>query len=163
MDGGANQARGPNAREGQRHRPVLKPLPASHGPGSDWLATVLRPSLESFAAAFTDTPVLVASVIPGPLVGAASIRAFFRATQGMYGAFAFTGETASERRTFLEWMGCYRGAPVGGVTILDKDALGRVERIRLFHLPLNQVTAFAAELAALLASRSDQTGDSRCA
>ena len=64
----------------------------------------------------------------------------------MYDRIAFTVEHHLALWTCLEWEGLYRRRPIAGVTILITDANGAIERIRIFHLPLDQVVAFAADL-----------------
>ncbi len=115
-------------------------------PGGEWLAILSRPAFEDFASAFATAPTLEASVLAGPIVGVPGIRAFFQATSGMYERIAFTAEHRSELWTCLEWEGVHRGRPVAGATILNTDANGAIERIRLFHNPLDQLVAFAADL-----------------
>jgi len=81
------------------------------------------------------------------IVGAAAIRRFFDATRRMYDSIAFDYETATELRTQLESEGVSQGAPIAGATFLTRDAGGKIDRIRLYHRPYEQVIAFSAELA----------------
>jgi hypothetical protein len=115
-------------------------------PGGEWIAIVTRATLEDFARAFAIEAVLEASVLAAPVAGVANIHAFFQATRGMYDRIAFTREDRSGSRTYLEWEGEYRARRVAGVTILSTTAGGAIERIRLFHLPFDQVVEFSADL-----------------
>jgi hypothetical protein len=115
-------------------------------PGAEWLGIVVRAAVEDFARAFTIEPVLEASVIPAPIVGVADIHAFFQATRSMYDRIAFTREVRAGAQTYLEWEGEYRAHGVAGVTILTAAANGAIERIRLFHLPFDQVVEFSSDL-----------------
>ena len=107
----------------------------SAAPGRDWLDVVSRPTLAAFAAAFSIDPELSASVLYGSILGVIRIRAFFEATRAMYDRIVFIRETRVDERSFLEWVGSYRGAPIEGVTILERDVDGAIARLRLFHLP----------------------------
>src|SRR5476649_1335788 len=97
-------------------------------PGSGWVEIIGRATAEAFASA-------------------AAIRRFFDATRGMYDSIVFVHETATELRIHLEWEGVFQGAPIAGATILTRDAGGKIDRIRLYHRPYEQVIAFSAELA----------------
>ena len=114
-------------------------------PGGEWLAILSAPP-DGFARAFARGAVLEASVLSAPMTGADAIGRFFAAARTLYDRIAFTRETVSERNTYLEWDGLYRGQPLAGLTILGRDAGGRVERVRLFHLPYWQLVAFSADL-----------------
>jgi len=123
---------------------------SGHSPGRDWIAIITRPTLDAFAAAFTDTVVLETSVGTGGLVGAASIRQFFDATRAMYEKIAFTRETSAGALTCLEWEGSFQGSPIAGATLIARDGAGLIESIRLYHRPYPQVLAFSAELSVRL-------------
>jgi hypothetical protein len=123
--------------------------------GQAWLEIIKRPSHDEFALAFTREVVLDASVASGPIAGTVAIRAFFIATRGMYDEITFVHETCSNTRTHLEWEGRFEGREIAGMTVLAYDAQGRIESIRLYHRPYEQVVAFAAELARRLSGEVD--------
>ena len=58
---------------------------------------------------------------------------------------AFSADPTLEA-TYLEWDGVFQGKGVSGVTILTDGAQHAIERIRLFHYPYEQQTAFSVEL-----------------
>jgi hypothetical protein len=122
-----------------------------HAPGQEWLAIISRPTLREFGRAFTEAPVLEASVLADPIIGAPSIRAFLEATQAMYDRISFTAEHRVASRTWLEWRGQYRGLPLCGITTLVTDTGSAISGVRIFHLPLNQLIAFAADVQQRLA------------
>jgi 4-carboxymuconolactone decarboxylase len=125
-------------------------------PGSAWRAIVQRESLEEFALAFAEDPVLVASVANAPVRGAPSIRAFFAATAAMYESIAFTAETSVGQTTFLEWSGhALGGLAIEGFTVIAHDSAGLIERVELYHRPLSIVVAFARELERRLGNNAD--------
>jgi hypothetical protein len=115
-------------------------------PAAQWIEIIGRPTLEAFAQAFTTDARLEASVLERPLIGPAEIRGFFEATRAMYDQIAFTRETVLEDRTVLEWEGAYDRHPLAGVTIQIRNGAGVITAIQLYHRPLSQVTAFAADL-----------------
>ena len=116
-------------------------------PGSGWVEIIGRATAEAFASAFTEQVLLETSARSKAIAGAAAIRRFFDATRGMYDSIVFVHETATELRIHLEWEGVFQGAPIAGATILTRDAGGKIDRIRLYHRPYEQVIAFSAELA----------------
>ncbi len=124
-------------------------------PGHAWLEIIKRPSQEAFASAFTKDAVLDTSVASAPIVGAVAIRAFFDATRTMYDQIAFVHETRSDTRTCLEWEGRFAEREIAGTTVLTHDAGGKIESIRLYHRPYEQVIAFSAELARRLLGKVD--------
>jgi hypothetical protein len=115
--------------------------------GQAWLEIIRRPSLKAFATAFVTEPVLDASVLSGPIIGVAGIRAFFDETRAMYDRIAFVHETRSATRIQLEWQGVFAGREIAGTTILALGAADLIQGIRIYHRPYEQVIAFATELA----------------
>jgi hypothetical protein len=71
-------------------------------PGADWIAIVRKHASPDFAAAFVELPVLKASVLRHPCVGAQSIGAFFGVASEMYDTITFTNETVDHHKTYLE-------------------------------------------------------------
>jgi hypothetical protein len=122
-------------------------------PGRLWSEIIKRPTLETFAAAFTTDVALDASVLPRTVRGAPDVRAVFDATRGMYETIAFSREENGASRTYLEWNGLFGGHLVAGATILAKDAGGLIESVRLYHRPLFVVNEFSAELLRRLAGK----------
>jgi hypothetical protein len=118
----------------------------AHPPGRNWLSIVSRPTLTDFARAFVEAPLLEASVLSDSVRGVASVRAFFNATRAMYDAIEFTAEHHVSSRTWLEWRGEYRARPISGVTVLTTEPGCLIAHVHLFHLPLDQVTAFASDV-----------------
>ena len=129
------------------------PAESDLAPGHLWSGIIRRPTLETFASAFTTDVILDASVLPRSIRGAPDVRAFFDATRGMYDTVAFSREENIASRTYLEWAGVFGGRVVAGATILAKDANGLIESIRLYHSPLYLVNEFSAELLRRLAGK----------
>ena len=126
-------------------------------PGHNWIAIVRQNGTAEFGRAFAPNPTLDASVLNGPCVGVQAIAAFFAATSGgMYETIAFTHETTSGRKTYLEWQGTAFGKQVSGTTILTRNHKGLIEHIQLYHSPLQVVVEFSRELAKHLQGKVDQ-------
>ncbi len=122
--------------------------------GQTWVEIIKRPTLEAFATAFVEDAVLDGSVVKVPIVGVVGIRTFFGVTRAMYDRIAFVHETRSQTRTQLEWEGQFAGREIAGTTILAYDTAGRIESVRIYHRPYEQVIAFAAELTRRLAGQA---------
>jgi hypothetical protein len=124
--------------------------------GSDWLTIVSKSGTREFAAAFTTSAVIEASVLNQALSGPAAIDAFFVATaHGLYDDLRFTSETVDGRKTYLEWEGSVFGKHVGGTTIVGRDATGLIQSIYLYHRPLAVVLEFSKELERRLNGKVD--------
>jgi hypothetical protein len=121
-----------------------------HLPGTDWITIVGKNGSPEFAAAFVERPILTASVLRNPCVGAESIGAFFGVASKMYDTITFTNETVDRGKTYLEWEGKVFGLDVRGATILTRDPAGLIESIQLYHSPLHVLTRFCAELESRL-------------
>jgi hypothetical protein len=124
-------------------------------PGAAWLEVVSSPTLQEFSCAFSANPILEATVVAKPLLGAVAIYDFFSATRSMYDHIAFVQETRSAARACLEWEGMFQGKEISGATILAYAAGGTIERVRLFHYPYEQLIAFSAEFARRHALKMD--------
>src|SRR5580700_1672028 len=109
----------------------------SRSQGQNWVEIIGRKSLDAFAAAFTEDAVLEASVLRDPVKGPSGIRSVFSATAAMYETIAFTHETTQGSKTYLEWEGkALGGLTAAGVTVLTRNAIGKIESGRLMHRPL---------------------------
>jgi hypothetical protein len=114
-------------------------------PGDVWREIVRRPTLDTFAQAFTADPILEAAVVEGLLKGVGPLFEFFRVTRSMYERIGFIHETRSTTRVCLEWEGLFQGREISGATVLSYER-GVIARIRLYHYPHAQLNAFAVEL-----------------
>ncbi len=123
---------------------------SNRAPGAAWIEIINRDRLSEFAVEFTAKPVLEALVASGPIMGVSPIWRFFRLTRTLYDSIAFTHETADEMQTALAWEGVFEARSVSGATILTRDAEGAIERIRIYHYPFEQLTAFSAAVRCAL-------------
>ena len=133
------------------HPPARTDLAPPSAPGEDWLGILGQPTQDAFASAFVAEPRLEAVVIFDPVVGADAIHRFFEAARSLYSHIGFTSEIRSADRVYLEWEGLFAGRPVSGATIISFDQNGRIERIRLYHYPLDQLAAFSTAIHCSLA------------
>jgi len=121
--------------------------PSARKPGEDWIGLVRKSGTPEFAAAFAANPVLHASVLSEPCVGIEAVAVLVGAgTGGMYDTLVFTHETVDGPKTYLEWEGEAFGKPVGGCTILTRNAAGQIQSIQIYHRPLPMALQFSAEL-----------------
>lgn len=121
--------------------------PSARKPGQDWIAIVRKAGTPEFAAAFVANPVLHTSVLSGPCAGVDVLATVLAAsTGGMYDSLEFTHETVDGPKTYLEWEGKAFGKPVGGSTILTRNAAGLIQSVQIYHRPLPMVLQFSAEL-----------------
>jgi hypothetical protein len=122
---------------------VLEIAPQS---AAAWLEIVSRPTLQAFSSAFCASPILEAPVLAEPVLSVKAIYDFFHTTRSMYDRIGFVHEIRSSSRACLEWEGLFLGESISGATILAYDASGAIERIRLFHYPLEHLNSFSVEL-----------------
>jgi hypothetical protein len=128
--------------------------PAARKPGEDWIALVRKSGTPEFAAAFAANPVLHASVLSGPCLSIEAVAVAIGAgTGGMFDELVFTHETVDGSKTYLEWEGEAFGKPVGGSTILTRNAAGQIQSIQIHHRPFPMVLKFSAELENRLKGR----------
>jgi hypothetical protein len=125
-------------------------------PGAAWSAFVRSNGSAEFETAFSEDATLQASALERPLVGAKEIGTFFAATSGgMYEKLSFESEATAGAATYYQWAGRAFGLDLRGVTVVTRDADGKIQSIRLFHSPYPVVVKFADELAKHMARRTD--------
>ena len=116
--------------------------------GQNWGEIIGRKSFDAFAAAFTEDAVLEASVLRDPVTGPSGIRSVFSATAAHVRDDRVHARDDARSKTYLEWEGkALGGLTAAGVTVLTRNAIGKIESVRLMHRPLPMVLAFSAELA----------------
>ncbi|MGW5464046.1 alpha/beta fold hydrolase [Streptomyces sp. NPDC003996] len=116
-----------------------------------WTSAFAQKSAAVFAEAFAADVVLEASVLARPVEGRDQVKSVMGAASAVYESLRFTRETTNGSRTYLEWEAtAFGGRPIEGVTILTKDASGRIVRAAIHHRPLDAVNRFSAELRSRL-------------
>jgi pimeloyl-ACP methyl ester carboxylesterase len=121
-----------------------------------WTNAFAGRSADAFAAAFADDVVLEASVLTRPVEGRDRVARVMAAGSEIYESLVFTQEVSAGGRSYLEWQAsAFGGMALEGVTILSRDAAGRIVRAAIHHRPLDAVLRFSAELRERLAGIVD--------
>ena len=82
---------------------------------------------------------------PGQRLAPNHRKKITRRLRGGYKTIVFTHETTQGPKTYLEWEGkALGGLATAGVTVLTKNAAGKIESVRLMHRPLTMVLARSA-------------------
>jgi pimeloyl-ACP methyl ester carboxylesterase len=122
-----------------------------------WTSAFARKSADAFGQAFADDVVLEASVLIRPIEGREQVMRVMGTASGIYESLVFTHEASAGPRTYLEWEAtAFGGVVLRGVTILTKDAGGRIVRAAIHHRPLGAALRFSAELGERLTGTVDR-------
>jgi pimeloyl-ACP methyl ester carboxylesterase len=114
-------------------------------------------SADAFAEAFADDVVLEASVLARPIEGRDRVMQVMGTASAIYESLVFTHEASAGPRTYLEWEATvFGGMAVRGVTVLTKDAGGRIVGAAIHHRPLWAALRFSAELGQRLTGTVDE-------
>jgi hypothetical protein len=116
------------------------------GPGGFWREIVTRATLGHFATAFVDDVVFETSSCNRRVRGPAELRILISAMSSLYSSLEFVAQNDALDRTYLEWTGRALGEDVAGVTVIERDASGKIASVRLHQRPLSAVVRFAMEL-----------------
>ena len=99
---------------------------------------------------------LEASVLTRPIEGRDRVMQVMGTASAIYESLVFTHEASAGPRTYLEWEAtAFGGMVVRGVTVLTKDADGRVVRAAIHHRPLWAALRFSSELGQRLTGTVD--------
>ncbi|MGU7769093.1 alpha/beta fold hydrolase [Burkholderia sp. MR1-5-21] len=131
---------------------------APHAPVAPqgWTRAFEQKSAESFADAFAPDVVLEASVLAKPVAGIEQVKIVMSTASKIYEALAFTHEAREGLRNYLEWeVQAFGGEQMRGITVLTKNAEGRIVHIAIHHRPLGGALKFSAELARRLHGQVD--------
>ena len=121
-----------------------------------WTNAFASKSAEAFGEAFADDVVLEASVLTRPIEGRDRVMQVMGTASAIYESLVFTHEASAGPRTYLEWEAtAFGGMVVRGVTVLTKDADGRVVRAAIHHRPLWAALRFSSELGQRLTGTVD--------
>ena len=70
----------------------------------------------------------------------------------IYESLEFTAEAHSGATTYLQWRAtAFGGMEIRGITVLERDARGKVVAAAIHHRPLDVVLRFSAEIRDRLA------------
>ena len=95
---------------------------------------------------------LEASTLAKPIKGKERVAATLAAASSIYESLEFTAEAHSASTTYLQWCAtAFGGMDINGVTVLQRDARGKVVAAAIHHRPLEAVLRFSAEVRDQLA------------
>lgn len=131
----------------------------------DWRQAFAEKSAAGFAEAFADDVVLDATTLMEPVVGREQVATVLSTASSIYETLEFTAETTDGPTSYIQWRAtAFGGTAIRGVTILDRDAEGRIVSAAIHHRPLGAVLRFSAEIRDRLAGVMPATiflGESR--
>ncbi|MEW1819234.1 alpha/beta hydrolase [Arthrobacter sp. NPDC080031] len=117
------------------------------GAAAAWQSAFAEKSADTFGSEFTEDVVLEASVLTMPLKGRHDVATALGAASGIYDALTFTSSKTVDDVTYLQWEAeALGGTKMYGVTILTKDAEGKIRHAAIHHRPLGAVLKFSTEL-----------------
>jgi ketosteroid isomerase-like protein len=121
-----------------------------------WTDAFARKSADAFAAAFADDVVLEGSALTRPIEGRDRVMRVMATASTIYESLVFTHEASAGGRSYLEWEAtAFGGVVLRGVTVLTKDADGRIVHAAIHHRPLGAALRFSAELGERLTGALD--------
>jgi pimeloyl-ACP methyl ester carboxylesterase len=121
-----------------------------------WTRAFEQKSADTFADAFAPSVVLEASVLAKPVVGIEQVKTVMSTASKIYEALSFTHEARSGTRDYLEWeVQAFGGEQMRGITVLTKNAEGKIVHVAIHHRPLGGALKFSAELGHRLHGRID--------
>lgn len=117
-----------------------------------WRHAFAQQSRTSFAEAFADDVVLDATTLMEPVVGRDAVATVLGVASSIYETLEFTSETTAGSTSYVQWRAtAFGGMAIRGITILERDAEGRVASAAIHHRPLGAVLRFSAEIRDRLA------------
>ncbi|MEU1183919.1 alpha/beta hydrolase [Streptomyces sp. NPDC005820] len=114
---------------------------------SGWRSGFSEQSASTFGEAFAEDVVLEASVLVKPVTGRTRVASVMAAASAIYESLEFTAEASDSATTYLQWKAtAFGGVQLFGVTVLEKDAEGKVARAAIHHRPLGAALQFSATI-----------------
>lgn len=119
---------------------------------SGWRRGFAEQSQATFADEFADEVVLDATTIATPITGKQQVAQVLATASSIYESLEFTAEAHDGPTTYLQWNAtAFGGMQIRGITILDRDASGKIVTAAIHHRPLGAVVRFATEIRNRLA------------
>ena len=120
---------------------------------SGWRGSFAEQSQDAFAAEFADDVVLDATTLAKPITGKQEVAQVLATASSIYESLEFTAEAHDGPTTYLQWKAtAFGGTQIRGITILDRDASGKIATAAIHHRPLGAVLRFATEIRNRLAA-----------
>lgn len=114
---------------------------------SGWQDGFAQQSRATFADEFADDIVLDATTLTAPVQGRELVATVMATASSIYETLEFTESAHAGATSYLQWRAtAFGGMKIRGVTILDRDADGKVTHAAIHHRPLPAVLRFSAEL-----------------
>ncbi|MFL9960303.1 alpha/beta hydrolase [Paraburkholderia sediminicola] len=121
-----------------------------------WTRAFEHKSADAFADAFAPNVVLEAGVLAKPVVGVDQVKTVMSAASKIYEALSFTHQAHNDMRDYLEWeVQAFGGEQMRGITVLTKNAEGKIAHVAIHHRPLGGALKFSAELGRVLQGQVD--------
>jgi hypothetical protein len=121
-----------------------------------WTQAFAKKSEDAFADAFDPQVTLDASTLAVPVQGLAQVKAVMAAASKIYESLVFTQEAVKGERSYLEWKAvAFGGQELRGVTVLEKNAAGKIVNVAIHHRPLRAALRFSTELGERLRGTID--------
>lgn len=119
---------------------------------ADWRRGFAQQSHTAFADQFADHIVLDASTLARPIEGKQRVAAILAAASSIYESLEFTAQAHDASASYLQWRAtAFGGIAIRGVTVLERDANGKIVAAAIHHRPLGAVLRFSAEIRDRLA------------
>ena len=119
---------------------------------SGWRGSFADKSQDAFAAEFADDVVLDATTLATPVKGKQDVAQVLATASSIYESLEFTAEAHDGPTTYLQWKAtAFGGTQIRGITILDRDASGKIVAAAIHHRPLGAVLRFSTEIGNRLA------------
>ena len=119
---------------------------------SGWRGGFADQSQDAFDAEFADEVVLDATTLAKPITGKQQVAQVMATASSIYESLEFTAEAHDGATTYLQWKAtAFGGTQIRGITILDRDASGKIVTAAIHHRPLAAVLRFATEIRNRLA------------
>ena len=117
-----------------------------------WRRGFAEQSQTIFVDEFADAIVLEASTLVTPIEGKERVAATLAAASSIYETLEFTAEAGAGSTSYLQWRAtAFGGMKIKGVTVLERDARGKVIAAAIHHRPMDAVLRFSAEMRDRLA------------
>jgi pimeloyl-ACP methyl ester carboxylesterase len=125
---------------------------ASGKTAQGWRHSFASQSQSEFAEQFADEIVFEATTLAKPVEGKQSVATVLAAASSIYESLEFTAEAQGTSTTYLQWRAtAFGGMRIDGVTVLERDAGGKIVTAAIHHRPLGAVLRFSAEIRDRLA------------
>jgi pimeloyl-ACP methyl ester carboxylesterase len=125
---------------------------ASGKTADGWRRSFADQSQSEFAEQFADDVHFEATTLAKPVEGKQRVATVLAAASSIYESLEFTAEAQSASTTYLQWRAtAFGGMRIDGVTVLERDASGKIVTAAIHHRPLGAVLRFSAEIRDRLA------------